>query len=126
MEPKNPFRMNKDYDIQNDSLFMYITDDYNYKESVELGNNVILDFDENNVPVAIEFLDASKLLKVQKFSLKHLVKLNMEINIDDESITLDAEFKVLVHQKEVPAPVKIEVPNELNFPQMQGEFALTA
>lgn len=126
MEPKNPFRMNKDYDIQNDSLFMYITDDYNYKESVELGNNVILDFDENNVPVAIEFLDAAKLLKVQKFSLKHLVKLNMEINIDDESITLDAEFKVLVHQKEVPAPVKIEVPNELNFPQMQGEFALTA
>lgn len=126
METKNSFIMEKDYDMQNDSLFMYITEDYNYKESVELGDIVILDFDENNIPVAIEILNVAKLLNVQKFSLKHLVNVKMAITIDDESIIIDAEFKVLVHQKEVPAPIKLELPNELNFPQMQSEFALTA
>lgn len=126
MEQKKSFRMTKDYDTQNDSLFMYITDEYDYKESVELGENVILDFDENDVPVAIEFLDATKFLNVSKFSLEHLVNLDMDIRIDADFISIDAVFKVLFHQKEVFAPVKLEVPNDLNFPHMQSEFALTA
>lgn len=42
MEQKKSFRMTKDYDTQNDSLFMYITDEYDYKESVELGDMLSL------------------------------------------------------------------------------------
>lgn len=126
MEQKKSFRMTKDYDTQNDSLFMYITDEYDYKESVELGENVILDFDENDVPVAIEFLDATKFLNISKFSLEHLVNLDMDIRIDADFISIYAVFKVLFHQKEVSAPVKLEVPNDLNFPHMKSEFALNA
>lgn len=124
MKEEKPFRMEKDYDFQNDSLFMYITDEYEYKESIELGNNIILDFDKNDAPVAIEILDAAKVLNVEKFSLNKLKGLIMEISIEEDTITIKAEFKVLLHQMELDAPISLEVPNDLNLPQMQTEFAL--
>jgi len=34
------------------------------------------------VPVAIEILDAAKVLNVEKFSLQNLKSLNMEISIE--------------------------------------------
>jgi len=124
MKEEKPFRMEKDYDFQNDSLFMYITDGYEYKESVELGDNIILDFDDDDVPVAVEILDAAKVLNVEKFSLQNLKSLNMEISIEKDSITIEAKFKVLLHQKELDAPISLEVPNDMNLPQIQTEFAL--
>lgn len=124
MKEENLFRMAKDYDFQNDSLFMYVINDYKYKESLELGDNIILDFDENDVPVAIEILDAANILNVDKFSLKNLQSLNMEISINEDSISIQAEFKVLKHQKELEAPISVEIPNDLNLPQTQTEFAL--
>lgn len=124
MKEEKPFKMEKDYDFQNDSLFMYITDEYEYKESIELGNNIILDFDKNDVPVAIEILDAAKVLNVEKFSLNNLKGLIMEISIEEDTITIKAEFKVVLHQMELDAPISLEVPNDLDLPQMQTEFAL--
>jgi hypothetical protein len=40
------FNMDYDYDYQNDSLFLYITDDYGYKQSLRLDEDIILDFDQ--------------------------------------------------------------------------------
>lgn len=71
MEQKAPLKMAEDYDLQNWFPILYVTDDYTYKESVELGDHIILDFDENDVPVAIEILEASEFLNIKK---KILVK----------------------------------------------------
>jgi uncharacterized protein YuzE len=74
---KKLFELNKDYDIRSDSLYLYITDKYEYGESIEIEGNVILDFDKNSVPVAIEILNASKFLGVSKFSIKNLITLKL-------------------------------------------------
>ncbi|KAF5049923.1 DUF2283 domain-containing protein [Methanobacterium subterraneum] len=42
------FLMEQDYDYQADSLLLYIKKDYNYKRSVRLDDDIILDFDEND------------------------------------------------------------------------------
>ncbi len=124
MENKKLFKMAKDYDMENDSLFMHITDKYEYKESLELGNNIILDFDKNYVPVAIEILDGSKFLGVGKFSLKNLLKLKIGIEIDSDFITIKASFILSLHQKEIDAPVNVETSNDINLLHVQTEFAL--
>jgi uncharacterized protein YuzE len=76
-----------------------------YKESMELGNNIILDFDKQYVPVALEILDASKVLGIDRFVLKKDFGLDMQIGINQDSITISATFKVFKHQKLIDAPV---------------------
>jgi uncharacterized protein YuzE len=124
MNKNDVFVMDTDYDRQHDSLFMYVKDDYTYKESIELGNNIILDFDENYVPVAIEILDASKVLSVNKFSLSNPFNVEMEISVNEKRIKIEASFKVFLHQKEMDAPVNIESPNNIDLPNMQTHFAI--
>ncbi len=58
-----------DYDRQGDSLFINRVDDYEYEVSLELDNNVILDIDKDSKPVAFEFLNVSKIFKLEKIIL---------------------------------------------------------
>ena len=44
-----------DYDYVGDSLFIYCIDSYEYDVSLELDNDVILDFDINCKSVVFEF-----------------------------------------------------------------------
>ena len=122
MDKNNPFAMDQDYDYQNDSLFLYIEDEHEYKESIELGNNIILDFDKYYVPVALEILDASKILGIEKFILKKGFKLQMQIRINADSISIQATFKVFKHQKLINTPVNATIPNNMNIPDMQSSF----
>ena len=59
-----------DYDYKNDSLFIYCEEPYEYDVSLELDNNVILDLDTTGKPVAFEFLNASKVFKINKSYFK--------------------------------------------------------
>jgi uncharacterized protein YuzE len=97
MDKIKPFIMDKDYDYQNDSLFLYVSHDHEYKESIELGANITLDFDKHYVPIALEILDASKVLGIEKFIFNKGFKLNMEIGINEVSISIKALFKVFKH-----------------------------
>jgi uncharacterized protein YuzE len=126
MDKIKPFIMDKDYDYQNDSLFLYVSHDNEYKESIELGENIILDFDKHYVPIALEILDASKVLGIEKFILNKGFKLNMEIGINEVSISIKALFKVFKHQKLIDAPVNATTTNDINIPTMQTSFALAA
>ncbi len=53
--------MVSDYDYQSDILYLHKELGYQYKESVEMGDNIILDLDIKDIPVAVEILDASKV-----------------------------------------------------------------
>lgn len=44
--------MKQGYDYRGDSLFLYVDEDYDYKRSIRLTYDVILDFNEEDVPVA--------------------------------------------------------------------------
>jgi len=124
MDNDNASIMTKDYDYLNDSLFLYVKHEHDYKASMELGNNIILDFDTEYVPVALEILDASKVLGIDKFALKRDFGLDMQIGINQDSITISATFKVFKHQKLINAPVNATIPNNMNLPDMQSSFAV--
>lgn len=92
------YKVKSMYDSHTDVLAFQIKNDYEYSESIELDNGILLDFDNNYIPVSLEILDASKKLNVPKYSL-HKVNLNMEINIDKNIISVKAIFEVNIHEK---------------------------
>jgi hypothetical protein len=57
------------HDSEYDMLSIKAKDEYNYENALELGNEVILDFNTNNIPVVLDILDASKFFNVTKFSI---------------------------------------------------------
>ena len=54
LNENNSFITETKYDSDLDTLGIRITKPYEYKESVELAEGLILDFDINGVPVALE------------------------------------------------------------------------
>jgi len=70
--------------------------------SVRLDDDIILDFDENDAPVALELLNASRHLQVSKSSLIQPIDLDMNIGIGEKIIKLEAHFSVSVHQNDIP------------------------
>ena len=123
MEPKY-FEVITEYDFQSDILYISNTIDYRYNESIEMGNNLILDFNENDRPVALEILDASKFLKVKKYSLQHIKHVRLELLIDEDIISIKGSFIVLMHNKEVAKPFVGETINDINLPFMNTNFGM--
>ncbi len=126
MDVKNSFEMNQDYDAQNDSLFLYIIDDYVYKRSLRLDKDLILDFDENNVPVALEILHASKRLNTSKLNLRQPIGLNMEIVIARDFIHIKADFTIVIRNKSTPLDLDVEGENSINLPSQEAHFEKAA
>ena len=69
----NSFEVDYRYDYAYDVLAIKVTRPFKYDKTVEMDEGVLLDFDEQNVPVSLEILDASKRLNVPKYSLKKLI-----------------------------------------------------
>ena len=126
MDVKNSFEMNQDYDAQNDSLFLYIIDDYVYKRSLRLDKDLILDFDENNVPVALEILHASKRLNTSKLNLRQPIGLNMEIVIARDFIHIKADFTIVIKNESTPLDLDVEGENSINLPSQEAHFEKAA
>jgi Uncharacterized conserved small protein len=126
MDVKNSFEMNHDYDAQNDSLFLYIIDDYIYKRSLRLDKDLILDFDVNNVPVALEILHASKKLNTSKLNLRQPIGLNMEVVIARDFIHIKADFTIVVRNKSTPLDLDVEGENSINLPSQEAHFEKAA
>ena len=111
-----------DYDYQNDSLFIYCVDSYDYEVSLELDNDVILDLDTNGKPVAFEFLNASKVFHLDKSYFKNLVKISIQSLIDEESIKLNVQLIVLVHNRNQVFNVNCIASNLNNIPSLETEL----
>lgn len=112
------------YDHHFDVFGIRLVDDYKYKKSVELEEGIILDFDENNVPVALEILDASKVLKIPKKQyLDKRTCVHMNICINDEVIAVKLTIGIKVHNKKESLPLDLLTINDINAPSMQTELA---
>lgn len=120
------FFMDHDYDFQSDSIFLYITEDYEYKKSLRLDKDIILDFDENNTPVAIEILHASKRFNVDKIHLKNLIDINMNIEVGKDYIHIKAAFNFIIRNKNTPLEFHAEGENSINLPSTETHFAASA
>jgi uncharacterized protein YuzE len=116
--------MEQDYDVVNDTLFFYQVEDYDYKKSIRMSKNVILDLDQNDEPVAFEILHASKYFKLQnKHPLTQLIKIELDIDIDEKSIVMEGKFTLRIRHKKEPKLVKAVTDNLLNLPSQDMHLA---
>ena len=95
----NHFEVISKYDSYYDMLGIKITDKYTYDQSVEIVDGVIIDFNTENKPVALQIIGASELFKVPKSALHDIPSVDMKIKIDENSICLDLTIRVHVHDK---------------------------
>lgn len=116
-------KMKQDYDASNDSLFIYAAENHNYKESLEVTSNIILDFDEDYIPRAIEILGASKILSIDRNSLKCLSNVDVLVDVSDELVHIKASFTVS-DKETIGKPLDVKTMNDLSFPQLQAHFEL--
>ncbi len=104
-------------------MYLRNINEYKYKESIEIKGNIILDFDENNIPVALEILDAHKFFGVEKYSLKQPIGIKMNIEVGEEKIRVKAWFNFIFHLKEIENPVEVDTVNDIKLPATQTNFA---
>lgn len=67
--------MKLEYDRDVDAAYIYIEDmdgENNVKKTIELNENIILDFDENDKLIGVEILSASKVLSKKVLSEKSI------------------------------------------------------
>ena len=119
----NSFEVDYRYDYAYDVLAIKVNRPFKYNKTVEMDEGVLLDFDDDNIPVSLEILDASKRLNVPKYSLKKLIDFKMSISVDDRSICVCARFKVMLHNSEQNPILESFTSNYSNIPSMETEFA---
>ena len=122
MNYKTDFQLESLYDHSFDVLGIRINNDYEYKTSVELSNDVILDFDKNNVPVALEILNASRFLKISKSHLGHINMIKMKVHIDEKSICLKVSIGVNTHKQEQIQSIDTFTSNDTGIPSIEREM----
>ncbi|MDL2271180.1 DUF2283 domain-containing protein [Methanobrevibacter sp. OttesenSCG-928-I08] len=112
------YELNYNYDYKYDLLDMTIKDNFKFKESVELDDGVILDFDENNRPISLEIISASKVLSTDK---KNLINptIEMFINVSDEKIHVEVIFAYELHNKSADISIEKDIVNDYNIPAME-------
>ena len=122
MTQKNSYEVEYMYDESADILGIKVTRDFTYQETIELDEGLLLDFDEDNVPTALEIHDASKRLNVPKNSLNELIFFNMKVIVDEKSISINAIFGILIQSKENKQELESFTSNNYNIPNMEANL----
>ncbi len=122
MNIENSYEVEYMYDESADILGIKATRDFTYHETIELDEGLLLDFDEDNVPTALEIHDASKRLNVPKNSLNKLIFFHMKVTVDAKSISINAIFGLLIHNKENKQELESFTSNNYNIPNMEADL----
>lgn len=113
------FDLKYSYDIEVDSIFIKITENYKYQESLELEDGIILDFSEEGIPVALEILDISNLFSVKKDCFNNIENINITIAITNSSISLNLLMELLIDNEKIDQPFSTVAKNIINVPEME-------
>ena len=119
MNIENSYEVEYMYDESADILGIKATRDFTYHETIELDEGLLLDFDEDNVPTALEIHDASKRLNVPKNNLNELIFFNMKVIVDAKSISINAIIGVLIHNRENKHELESFTSNHYNIPNIE-------
>ena len=101
-----------------DSIHIKITEDYEYGESLELEEGIILDFSRDGIPVCLEILDISELFDVERECFENIENINISIDITNSSISLNLVMDVLSKSEMVNQPFSTIAKNVINVPEM--------
>lgn len=108
------------YDDSADTLGVKVTHGFQYDKTVEMDDGLLLDFDENNVPVSLEILDASKRFNLTKESLRNVIFIIMNVLVDDKSICLNVVVGTVENRQKIDSYTS----NYCNLPNMDVKLAL--
>lgn len=113
------FDLKYSYDVEVDSIFIKITENYKYQESLELEDGIILDFSDEGIPVALEILDISDLFSVKKDCFNNIENINITIAITNSSISLNLLMELLIDNEKIDQPFSTIAKNIINVPEME-------
>ena len=111
-------KLNYIYDYEYDLVDLTIKNDFKYLKSIEISNGIILDFDENYCPVAIEMISASKVLGIDKQFLMS-PDINMLITVNKDLIKIEINFTFLVNKIEQDISFKQNIANNYGIPSIE-------
>ena len=123
-ENENSYEVVYRYDIASDILGIKVARDFQYEETIEMDDGLLLDFDVNNVPTALEMHDASKRLNVPPESLNNILFLKMNISVDVNSISINAIFGLLIKNIENKYPIHSVTSNFSHIPDIEAELVI--
>lgn len=112
------------YDMSSDILGIKVNHAFTYRETIEMDDELLLDFDIDNVPVSLEILDASKRFNLPNESLNDIVCFKMDVFVDEKSISINAQIGVLIDDIENEQFFKSHTSNYSNFPNTSVKLAL--
>lgn len=120
----NSFKVEYMYDIASDIMGIKVKRNFTYKETIEMNEGILLDFDEENIPVSLELHDASKRFNVPKNALKNLVFLNMDVNVTEKVIAVNLNIITLIHNKKMEHVIEEYASNYRNIPNIETELCI--
>ena len=118
MNQVKKFDLEYSYDKEVDSIHIRITDDYKYKESLELEDGIILDFSDEGIPVGLEILDISVLFSLDKECFENIENINISIDITNFRISLNFLIEILIKNEIVNQPFSTIAKNDIHIPEM--------
>lgn len=116
------FHVNTEYDYKYDIYSITVDENFIFKKSLELEDGVILDFNEDGIPISIEILDISERLDLSKHLLNNAT-INMEINCNPDILKVEISFFYKVHEMEMEKSIDSKLANNFNIPDMHTELA---
>ena len=108
------FEVDKNYDYSLDICTITVKDDFNFGKSLEIEDGVILDLDENNIPISIEILDISLRLGIEKSEIKSS-DVSMKILCSEDILEITIDF----YYKEFNQTFNSKIANKFSIPSMQ-------
>ncbi|MCS3923413.1 DUF2283 domain-containing protein [Methanosalsum natronophilum] len=112
-----------DYDWLNDSMYIY-PHDREYKSSLMLDDDIILDVGENGRIVGIEILEASKKFNVSKYEMHDPIELQVNFEVKDGKFTLNLNMTFVKRNKTIPKSISLTGENEMNLSPGSTTLAL--
>lgn len=116
------FHVNTEYDYKYDIYSITVDENFIFKKSLELEDGLILDFNEEGIPISIEILDISERLDLSKHLLNNAT-INMEINCNPDILNVEISFFYKVHEREMEKNIDSKLANNFNIPDMHTELA---
>ena len=110
------------YDSTVDALSIKV-ENYEHERSVQLTDDVIMDFNKDNKFVALEILNASHVLAVNEHSLENIRNIDLSVKVTDYQIFVNAIFTIPVSDHEEIKVTNASIVNDKNIPKWDLNLA---
>jgi len=110
------------YDSTVDALAIKVKN-YEHERSVQLSESLIMDFNKDNEFIALEILNASRVLTVNEQSLENIHDISLSVKVTEYQIFVNAIFTVPVSGREEIKVANASIVNDMNIPNCEANLA---